>query len=44
MREEHIFSEDIEIPDIVMQKAESAFEKIKMEESGVMISRDKFNN
>lgn len=39
-----IFSEEIEVPDIVKQKAEDAFAKIKMEGTGQMKSIQKYNN
>ena len=36
MMKENIFSEDIEVPEIVQQKAESAFLAIKTERNGRM--------
>lgn len=44
MREkEHIFCSDVKIPEIVMQKAETAFREIKMEDEGIMKHNKKAN-
>lgn len=36
MRKDNIFSEDIEVPDVVLQKAETAFSAIKTERNGMV--------
>ena len=43
-KKKHIFSEDIEMPDIVLQKAETAFSKIKLEDQNIMYHSKKNKN